>query len=213
MSAALEVCDLGRRRFGEVFEIQERRAAERRAGTAPDTLLLVEHEPVYTLGRRGRAEHILASPAALARAGIEVVRTTRGGDVTYHGPGQLVAYPIIDLLARGQGAAWYVNRLEEVILRVLADFGIAGGRDPQHRGVWVGADKIAAVGVRVSGGVTLHGVALNVAPDLAWFEGIVPCGIRDRGVTAMARHAPGVTVAVVKPRLTARFREVFGYEA
>jgi lipoate-protein ligase B len=207
----LHVHDLGLRRYGPVLERQEALVAQRRAGAIPDTLLLVEHEPVYTLGRSARAEHILVGEAELARRGIDVVSVGRGGDVTYHGPGQLVGYPILDLGARARGLSWYVTQLEAVLIRTLADFGVTAGRDARNRGVWIGNDKIAAIGVRVARRITLHGFALNVDPDLRYYDAIIPCGVRDAGVTALARCVPGITMDAVKPRLVERFREVFGY--
>ena len=185
----------------------------RRDGEIADTLLLVEHEPVYTLGRSAKDEHLLLSEAEMTRRGIDVVRIGRGGDVTFHGPGQLVGYPIIDLGSRERGLSWYVTQLEEVLIRAVSDFGVTAGRDVRNRGVWVGNDKIAAIGVRVARRITMHGFALNVAPDLRYYSGIVPCGVRDVGVTSLERHAKGVTMAAVKTRVVARFAEVFGYTA
>jgi len=186
--------------------------ADRLARRVPDTLILVEHDRVYTLGRNADEGNVVAAPAALKDAGIEIVRTTRGGDVTYHGPGQIVGYPILDLRARGEGAVEYVGCLEEVLIRLLAEYGIEGQRDRANRGVWVGREKVAALGVRVTRGITMHGFALNVTVDLQPFGGIIPCGIRGRGVTSMARLVPGVTVESVKPRLIEQFRIVFRYQ-
>jgi lipoate-protein ligase B len=147
-----------------------------------------------------------------ARRGNELFEVGRGGDVTFHGPGQLVGYPIIKLEGAERRAVWYVSQLEQVLIRTLAAFGIQAGVDPCNRGVWVGPDKIAALGVRIAGHVTLHGFALNVAADLRYYEGIVPCGIRDRGVTSIHRFVPEVTMADVKARLLDIFTKVFGYQ-
>jgi lipoate-protein ligase B len=158
--------------------------AEVRDGADP-TLILLEHPPTYTLGTRGDASHILASGGRLRALGAEVVRTDRGGDVTFHGPGQVVGYPIVDLRRLGIGVSDYVCGLEAMLIDVLRRFGIAGERSERNRGVWVGDAKIAAIGVRVSRGITTHGFALNVNTDLSWFEHIVPCGLPDTRVTSM----------------------------
>ena len=154
-------------------------------GRQPNTLLLLEHPHVYTCGRLSRPEHILLDHEQLAGQGIDVVETDRGGQVTYHGPGQLVAYPIVNLKDWG-GPLKYVRTLEQVIINTLADFGIEAGIEPGLTGVWVGNAKIAAIGVRISRGIAHHGFAINVDPDLSKFAQIVPCGITDRQVTSMA---------------------------
>ena len=174
-------------------------------------LLLLEHPPTYTLGARGRQEHLLLGDEALARLGAAVLRTDRGGDVTFHGPGQLVGYPILDLRRWGQGPSWYVRSLETVLIAALSTFGIAGRREPGRPGVWAGDAKIAAIGVRVSRGVTSHGFALNVVPDLRYFSYIVPCGLPGVSVTSIAEvlgRAPE-TAAVVDAVIEA-FGHVFG---
>jgi lipoate-protein ligase B len=170
--------------YDRAYEMQQRLAAGVRADHPP-ALVLLEHPPTYTLGVRGDASHILASEARLQALGASVVRTDRGGDVTFHGPGQIVGYPIVDLRALGAGVAEYVHGLEAAIIETLARFGIAAGRSPRNRGVWAGEAKIAAIGVRVSRGVTTHGFALNVNTDLDWFTHIVPCGLPDATVTSM----------------------------
>lgn len=212
MTFPLDVLDLGRCAYAPALREQERLVADRKADRVPDTLVLVEHDPVYTLGRSADEHHVLSSRDELARRGIEVVASSRGGDVTFHGPGQLVGYPIVSLAARGQGVLWYMQGLETLIIRVLAQVGVEAHTDDINRGVWVGRDKVAALGVRVTGGVTMHGFALNVTTDLAYYDAIVPCGLADRGVTTLARLVPGVTVADVKPRVVAAFRDVFEYE-
>ena len=178
-----------------------------------DLLLLVEHEPVITLGRRARREHLLADPASLARQGITVQETNRGGDITYHGPGQLVGYPILDLQALGQSVHGYVRHLEEVLIRTVADFGVSAGRIEGLTGVWVGTCKIAAIGVAIRHWVTMHGFALNVAPCLDHFGLIIPCGIADKGVTSLAQIlGRPVPLEEVQPVLIRHFGEVFGLE-
>jgi lipoate-protein ligase B len=186
--------------------------AARRAGEVVDTLVLVEHEPVYTLGRNAKKDSVLASEEELARVGITVVKTGRGGDATYHGPGQIVAYPIIDLDDWGHGVLQYVTSIEEVIIRTLAEYGINGTRNRRNRGVWVADEKIAAIGVRVTAHVTMHGFCLNVCVDLDAYAGIVPCGMKDKGVTSMHRLVPTVTLPPVKETLVEQFVDVFGYE-
>jgi lipoate-protein ligase B len=173
--------------YREGIALQERLWAERLAGERPDTLVLLEHPPVYTLGRGARAEHLLLDHAACAGLGIAVYETSRGGDITYHGPGQLIGYPIVDLTDRGRDVHRYLRDLEAVLIRALAAFGIVAGRCEGLTGVWVGGEKVAAIGVRVRRWVTTHGFALNVDPDLDHFAGIIPCGLRDRGVTSLAR--------------------------
>ncbi len=209
----LHIRDLGREAdYEEVAALQETLLADRIAGRAADTLLLLEHRPVFTLGRSGGADHILWTDAELAQRGIARHQATRGGDVTYHGPGQLVGYPVIHLGEAGLNLLEYVNALEEVLIHTLAACGIAGRRDPRNRGVWVGNDKIAALGIRVSRQVTMHGFALNVNTRLEDYRGIVACGLKDAGVTSMARvlgcelEMPRVKAAVAQ-----EFRAVLGY--
>ena len=209
--SVLRVLDLGHRAYGPVLRIQEQMVEERKAGSIPDTLLLVEHDPVYTLGRNARDGNVLASREELRRMGIEVVKIGRGGDVTYHGPGQLVGYPILHLKERGRSIVGYVDGLEQVILKVLKAYGVRGETDPKNRGVWVGNSKVAAIGVRVTRYVTMHGFSINVCPDLAYYRGIVPCGIRDRGVTSLHLLAPGTKMEDVKQKVVKEFVEVFEY--
>jgi len=161
-----------------------------------EALALIEHAAVYTMGARGGRETLRLPPEALPAP---LVDTDRGGDITWHGPGQLVAYPILDLRRRGLGAAEYIAALEGMLLDTLAEFGIDAALSEGRRGVWVGDDKIAALGISVRGGVSLHGVALNVCPDLGWFDAIVPCGLEDAGVTSMSRVL-GRTVRVAEAR-------------
>lgn len=184
----LAIHRLGQVSYRDALELQRALVEERRAGRIPDTLLLLEHSHVVTIGvRKGGAANIVATPARLAELGVDVFETGRGGDVTYHGPGQLVAYPILDLRPDRQDVHRYVRDLEEVLIRVCAEFGVAAARIPKLTGTWVGADKIGAIGVRISRWITSHGVAFNVNTDLDYFKLIVPCGISDRGVTSLSR--------------------------
>jgi lipoyl(octanoyl) transferase len=202
---------LGAVSYAEALALQRSLVEDRRAGRIDDTLLLVEHPHVITLGVRGDGgrSHVLAAPEALAAAGIDVLETGRGGDITYHGPGQIVGYPIIDLDPDRRDVHRYVRDLEEVLIRVAADCGIVAGRIPGLTGVWVGQEKLAAIGVRISRWVTSHGFALNVTTDLDYFRLIVPCGIADRGVTSLARLGSTRSRAEVEDLVVARFAEVF----
>jgi lipoyl(octanoyl) transferase len=185
----LDVRRLGLVPYADALALQRSLVEERRAGAIPDTLLLVEHPHVLTLGVRGDGGrgHILATPESLASRGIDVFETGRGGDITYHGPGQLVGYPVIDLNPDRRDVHRYVRDLETVLIRTAADFGIVAGRIEGLTGVWVGNDKLAAIGVRIARWVTSHGFALNVTTDLEHFDLIVPCGISGRGVTSISR--------------------------
>lgn len=185
----LEVRRLGVVPYGEALALQQRLVEERRAGTIGDQLLLLEHPPVITLGAKTRGDraHVLATEPDLQAAGVALVEAGRGGDVTYHGPGQLVGYPILDLRPDRCDVHRYVRDLEEVLLGVAAEFGVAATRVPGLTGIWVGQDKLAAIGVRISRWITSHGFAFNAAPDLSAFRYIVPCGLADRGVTSLGR--------------------------
>jgi lipoyl(octanoyl) transferase len=187
-------------------------AAEVRSG-APEALALLEHTPVYTLGRRARYEHLLAQPSDVQSRGATIVETDRGGDITFHGPGQLVAYPILDLRSRHLGPCEYVRRLEETIIRTLLAFGVRGERWPGRPGAWVDGAKLAAIGVRVHDGISTHGFALNIETDLFWFDAIIPCGISDAGVTSLARvlgFSPGLPA--VMDALCDAFAAIFDAE-
>lgn len=181
----LTVERMGRVEFGRMHEVQVDRQHAVIEGRAPDTLFLLEHPPVVTLGKNTRDGHVLASSATLKDRKVEVHPTGRGGDVTFHGPGQLVGYPVIQLQEGEKDLRRFVSQVEELVIRVCADFGVKAGRVDGLRGIWVGRDKIGAVGIRVSRWTTLHGFALNVCTDLTFFDLIVPCGIRNRGVTSI----------------------------
>jgi lipoyl(octanoyl) transferase len=207
----LVVRRLGRLPYAHGLELQARLVAERQAQTVPDTLLLLEHAPVVTLGRNARRENLLLPEDELRRRGIDVFETGRGGDVTYHGPGQVVGYPIFDLAPDRRDVHRYVRDLEEVMIRTCADYGITAGRVPGLTGTWVGMEKIGAIGVRIARWVTSHGFAFNVGTDLGPFGLIVPCGIRERGVTSLerllGRPAP---IEEAMDGLAAHFATIFG---
>ena len=184
-------------------------------GCRPNTLLLLEHPHVYTRGRLSKPEHIPLTGRQLREQGIDVVETDRGGQVTYHGPGQLVAYPIVNLREWG-GPLKYVRTLEQIIINTLADFGVKAGVEPGRTGVWVGDAKIAAIGVKISRGIAHHGFAINVNPDLSKFAQIVPCGITDRSVTSMSQLLEGTghqppDMAQLHAAVAHRFGEEMGY--
>jgi lipoyl(octanoyl) transferase len=211
LTKRLDVRRLGLVPYGEALALQRRLVEERRAGLCEDVLLLVEHPPVLTLGVKGDGgrSHVLAPAETLAAHGIEIFETGRGGDVTYHGPGQLVGYPIIDLRPDRCDVHRYVRDLEEVLMRVAGDFGIEAARVPGLTGIWVGREKLAAIGVRISRWITSHGFAFNVETNLDHFNLIVPCGIADRGVTSLRTLGSAAGLGDVEGRLIQRFAEVF----
>lgn len=199
--------------YAETLDLQQAKVAQRQAGEIPDTLLLLEHPHVYTLGRNARRENLLASVEWLAARGAQVFETDRGGDVTYHGPGQLVGYPILDLTQHRRDISWYMRSVEEVLIRTARDFGIETGRSPGAPGVWVGNDKLAAMGVHLARWVTSHGFALNVNTDLRYFEWIVPCGLHDKGVTSLAKLlGRPVSMETVTASVVRHFGTVFGLD-
>jgi lipoyl(octanoyl) transferase len=202
---------LGRIGYGAAVALQETLVAERRRGTIPDTLLLLEHAPVVTLGRRSDPRHVLLDDAELGRRGIERHESGRGGDVTYHGPGQLVGYPILALPTERRDAHRYLRDLEESLIRTAASYGVESGRIPGLTGVWVGDAKLAAIGVRLSTGwITSHGFSLNVSRDLSGFDTIVPCGISNRGLTSLGRLLDRVPrLEAVAARAAAEIAAVF----
>jgi lipoyl(octanoyl) transferase len=213
------VVDLGTVAYGPAYALQRRLVEARKAGAVGDVLLLCEHPHVVTLGRNGHREHLRGGERALEQRGVEFHPTDRGGDVTYHGPGQLVGYPILHVGEIRRDVVWYVRQLEETLIRASADFGIAARREPGLTGVWVdapggqGPEKLAAIGVHFSRWVSSHGFACNVSTDLRYFDLIVPCGIGDKGVTSLERLlARPVTIAEFRPRLVERFAEVFGFQ-
>jgi lipoyl(octanoyl) transferase len=212
MSPLLEVRRLGVVPYQEALTLQRALVEERRADRIPDLLLLLQHPPVITLGVKGDGgrSHIVASSERLAELGIEVSETGRGGDVTYHGPGQIVGYPILDLRPDRCDVHKYVRDVEEVMIRVCADYGVAAGRIKGQTGTWVGGDKIGAIGIRISRWITSHGFAFNVGTDLDHFRLIVPCGIVDGGVTSLEKLlGREVSIADAEARLVHHFSAVF----
>jgi lipoyl(octanoyl) transferase len=203
--------ELGRTDYSTALELQRQLIAERQQGLIPDQLLLLEHPHVITLGRNGHAANLLTSPEVLDRAGIAFYPTDRGGDVTYHGPGQLVGYPILDLREWKRDVGAYVRAVEQAIIDTLADYGISAGRIPKLTGVWVDDRKIAAIGVHISRWVTSHGFALNVSTDLSYFQYIVPCGLA-KPVTSMAALGVRASLKEVGQTLAAHFGRVFDCE-
>jgi lipoyl(octanoyl) transferase len=216
VARALQV-DLGLIPYAEAYTLQKRIVAARKLGVVEDVILFCEHPHVITQGRNGKREHLLASESVLRQKGVEIFETSRGGDVTYHGPGQIVAYPILNLGAIRRDVLWYVRTLEEAMIRATAEFGIVAGREAGKTGVWVGegkaAEKLAAIGVHISRWVTSHGFAYNVSTDLRNFDLIVPCGIADRKATSLERLlGRSVKLDEVKPKLAKQLGEVFGLE-
>lgn len=209
--ATLEVTRLGLVEYARALDLQAGLVRRRAAGEIPDQLLLLEHPHVVTLGSSAHRDHVLASDAQLRERGIELFEAGRGGDVTYHGPGQLVGYPILRLGPERRDLHRYLRDLEEVLIRALAVFGVPAERAESLTGVWTGGRKIAAIGIRVSSGwVTSHGFALNVDPDLDYFANIVPCGIRGREVTSLAECTGGpVPMAAVEDAVVSAFAQVF----
>src|SRR5215218_7273724 len=211
----LDVRRLGRIAYADALALQAELVAGRRAGEIPDTLLLLEHPHVITLGSGSHEENVLVSPEERAERGIELFETGRGGDVTYHGPGQLVGYPILDLKPDRQDLHRYLRDLETMLMGVLGEFGIEGSREEGLTGVWAGDRKVAAIGVRVSSGwITSHGFALNVSTDLGFFGTIVPCGIREYGVGSISGElGRPVAMAEVEDCAARHFAAVFGHAA
>jgi len=216
MTEALQI-DLGLIGYAEAYALQKRVVAARKAGAIEDVLLLCEHPPVITLGRSGKRENLLASAHELRQKGVEYHATDRGGDITYHGPGQIVGYPILNLGAIRRDVVWYLRTLEEAMIRATAEFGISAERVAGKTGIWVRAgnieEKLAAIGVHISRWVTSHGFAYNVSTDLRHFDLIVPCGIADRKATSLdrllGRHVEEKEVA---PRIAKHLGELLGLD-
>ncbi|HEV2232615.1 MAG TPA: lipoyl(octanoyl) transferase LipB [Terriglobia bacterium] len=213
MTQFFRVEQLGLLDYDEGLRLQRQRVAQRKASEIPDTLLLLEHPHVYTLGRNAKREHLLISQERLAQLGAQVFETDRGGDITYHGPGQLVGYPILDLTRHRRDISWYMRSLEDVFIGVAAEYGVRASRLAGAAGVWVGDAKLVAMGVHVSRWVTSHGFAFNVNADLEYFRWIVPCGLRDKGVTSLEKllgyrvEMEGMVDSVVQ-----QFGRTFGFE-
>tara|TARA_B100000315_G_scaffold156451_1_gene144976 strand:- start:2181 stop:2828 length:648 start_codon:yes stop_codon:yes gene_type:complete len=198
--------DLGHRSYKEVWDLQKQMQQQRIRFEIEDTLILVEHDPVYTLGKNSNENHLLQS----RDESVDVFNIERGGDITFHGPGQLVGYPIFDLSNYNKSISWYMRTLEQIVIDTVSDFDIEAERIEGLTGVWVGDEKIAALGVRISRWVTMHGFALNVNTDLAFYDGIIPCGIFDHGVTSMEQHLGNLlTMEDVKKDLIKYFNFYF----
>jgi lipoyl(octanoyl) transferase len=199
--------DLGYLDYAAAWDEQKRTHAAVVAGDAPPTLLLVEHPPTITFGKKGGRDHLLASPAWLESQGFRLYDIERGGDITYHGPGQLVGYPIFPV---GRKVQWFLRNIENALIRMLADYGIASVGSPGYAGVWVGDSKVAAIGVAIKRDVAFHGFALNVSTDLSHFSYIIPCGIRDKGVTSLSQLlARAVPLDEVKAKVITAFHQQF----
>src|SRR5262250_772626 len=216
----MKIChtmDLGLIGYPEAYALQKRIAAARKADAIEDVLLLCQHPHVITQGRNGKREHLLVSEHVLRQKGVEFYESSRGGDITYHGPGQIVGYPILNLGAIRRDVVWYARMLEEAMIRATAEFGIVAGREVGKTGVWVGgeksSEKLAAIGVHISRWVTSHGLAYNVSTDLRYFDLIVPCGIADRKATSLEKLLERrIDVKEVKPKLAKHLGEVLGLE-
>jgi lipoate-protein ligase B len=204
------VYQLGKIAYGDAYHLQQKLLVKRLNGLIEDTLLLLEHPPTITVGKSGELENVLASPAQLAESGVSLIFTDRGGDVTYHGLGQIVGYPIFDLRERDKDVHHYLHNIEEVLIRTLNDFSIKSSRDSGHAGVWVKDEEIAAIGLSIRKWVTMHGFALNVNTDLARFSLINPCGFTDRKATSMARLLGSeIPMESVTGKLLAHFSKIF----
>ncbi|RKY57200.1 MAG: lipoyl(octanoyl) transferase [Candidatus Neomarinimicrobiota bacterium] len=211
MTKPLEIIDLGTCPYGKAWDIQKELHAKRVAGEIPDTLILVEHPHVYTLGKNANAQHLIATQDYLKSKGIEIYNVDRGGDITYHGPGQLVGYPIFNLKHHKESVSWYVHTVEQILINLLALYGISAKRIEKLTGVWVGDRKIAAIGMRVSKWVTMHGFALNVSTDLSLYDGIIPCGIVSKGITRIIDHNPDIQMEQVKRDVIDKFINLFEF--
>jgi len=205
------VLDMGRMGYEEAFELQRRCVAARGRDEIPDTFIMLEHNPVFTANRDVTLQNIIAPRDVLAEKGIRVCKTDRGGDVTYHGPGQITGYSIMDLKQQGRDLHRYIRNIEQVLIDTIADFGIASGRDSINPGVWVGMEKVAAIGIAVkSGWITMHGFGFNIHPDMSHYQLIIACGLRDRGVTSLQKLAGcEVDIADVKEKLSRHYGTIF----
>jgi lipoate-protein ligase B len=206
--------DIGTTEYSFAWELQKILYEERIAGNTPDTILFTEHYNTYTMGKSGGEDHLLATETELAEGHVAVFKTDRGGDITYHGPGQIVCYPILDLNNYHRDVHRYLRDLEEVVIRTLGHYEIEAHREPEYTGVWVGSEKICAIGVKVSRWVTMHGFAFNVNTDLSYFGRIIPCGIFHKGVTSLAELlGRPIDVSEVKKVIAEKFADVFQTEA
>lgn len=213
LRGSIQVVRAGLVEYLPAWDLQRALVAARRQGAIPDLLLLVEHPPTYTIGRRGSRSNLLIDDAMLASVGATCYEIDRGGDITFHGPGQLVVYVILDLGRQQRRVRRYVEMIETVVIDTLRGYGLEGAIDPKLPGVWIGLEKVAALGIAISHGVTYHGFALNVDPDLRYFEYMIPCGIPDRGATSIAcLTGQPATVDDAVTRVTWSFSQVFNVE-
>jgi len=208
----LQVIDLKQNPYRETWDYQKELHKKRSKGEIPDTLILVEHPHVYTLGKNAQENNLVAGSQFLQNKGVEVVNVDRGGDITYHGPGQIVGYPVFNLRDHDIGVKKYVERVEQAMIATCADFDIKSRRIDGLTGVWVGTNKVAAISIRVSKWTTYHGFALNVETDLSLFTGIIPCGIVDKGVTRLIDLNPDATVEKVKKVVIEKFQNIFAFD-
>ncbi|MCK5552880.1 MAG: lipoyl(octanoyl) transferase LipB [Deltaproteobacteria bacterium] len=207
------VIDIDLMEYRRAWDFQRKVVAAKLESDLPDILILLEHNPVITLGRRGNRQYIRASPEVLAARGINTYHVERGGEVTYHGPGQIVGYPILNLRNWRRDVSWYIFNLEEVLIRTLSDFGIEGSRNRLNRGVWVGDSKIGSIGVAITRWVTYHGFSLNVSPDMNHYRLITPCGLEGTEVTSIERFLGGTPDHVrVRDTISRHFQQVFDME-
>lgn len=210
----IQMIRAGRVSYTDGLDLQSELEQQRLDDAIPDTVVILEHDPVITIGHRGDVQNVVASQSLLNDLGIEVRRVSRGGDVTYHGPGQVVMYPIVDLHRARMSAAKFVELLEECMISAAGDHGVAATRVPKKRGVFVGSDKIGAVGIHISHGVTTHGLALNVDPDLSHYDLIISCGLREHGITSLVGTLEdSVDQAAVEQSLLSHFARLLGREA
>jgi len=208
-----EYHDLGLIDYKEAWDLQHETFEKRNAGEVSDILYLLEHPNTYTLGKTANRMNLIGSEGFIKRHNVQIYDIDRGGDITYHGPGQIVGYPIIDLKDWEQDTHKYLRNLEEVIIQTVAEYGIEGGRKEEYTGVWIGERKICAIGIKVSRSITMHGYALNVNTDLDMFSGIVPCGITDKKVTSL-QHELGKEIIIdeVKTKIVENFKKLFKYD-
>ena len=209
-----DYCDLGLVDYKEAWDLQKKIFELRRGNQIPDTFFMLQHPHTYTLGKVADKSNLLSSEEQLKDAGVSVYEIDRGGDITYHGPGQIVGYPIISLSGWKEDTHLYLRSLEEVIIQTLSSYGIESERNPKYTGVWIGDRKIAAIGIKVSRWITMHGFAFNINTDLSFFNGIIPCGIKEKEVTSLQKElGREIDIEEVKNILLEKFTEVFGYSS
>lgn len=209
----LQVLDLGLKHYKPVWELQKKLHKERVEGKIGDTLLLLEHYPVYTIGKNGKKKNIIAPCSFLKKEKIEIFKVDRGGDVTYHGPGQIVGYTIFHLPSLNLTIEAFVRKIEEVFICLLRDYGISANRIKNYTGVWVGKDKILAIGLQIVLWTSMHGFAFNVNPELSHYSGIIPCGISNKGITSLEKIlSPLPPFEEIKEKIISYFCQIFGFE-